>query len=75
MQGSLRIVLIVPFTDDTHLSAQKEKAEEFIRLNSEFKIDRIEYVEYAKRPSEDMTNMTLLDIVKRLDELIQRTKE
>ena len=67
--GDLKIVLLATFTNDDQIPALKRKVEDFINMNPSFVIERLQYDEYAKRPSEDMLNTTMLDVVKKLDEV------
>jgi len=67
--ADLKIILLAPFVNENDIGKLKQKVEEFVRLNQEFKIERIEYSDYAKRPIEEMMVDALLEISKKLESL------
>jgi len=69
MPGELKISLVASFVESDSVSDLKKKVEDFVAQNQEFKIEKIEYNEYARRPTEEMMVTVLLDIAKKLDEL------
>jgi len=69
MTGQLKIVLVTPYIDEKQMSSLKASVEQFVQMNPQFKMERVEYTEYAKRPTDEIMTETLLDIAKKLDEL------
>jgi len=69
MAGELKINLIALFKEATDVPELKERVEEFVRLNPDFKIEKIEWSEIARRPVEQMMIDVLREISKKLDEI------
>ena len=70
MPGDLKIILVAQFMNAEDIAVLKSKIEQLVSSYArEFKIERIEYAEFAKRPAEEMMITALLDIGKKLDEL------
>ena len=73
--GDLKIRLIAQFKQLVDTDILKQKVEQFIVLNPDFKIESIEFVEYAKRPAEEMMIDVLLDLAKKLEDLKTLNKQ
>jgi len=69
MPGQLKITLVVPYIDATQVPALRQKIEDFLSTNTEFKLDKLEFSEIARRPIEEMMVDALTEISKKLDEL------